>query len=264
MRIRVPNPAFHEIRPTPIISPIVIILLVIGILKSAKMVVILNPNFDRTATATADAATTGGAHTHQDLVEILAQFILTLQIWLVIAMIDGLNENPDPIRMNLRNWGIGILTVGVIVRISASFHGIHEFEEHPRRRREESTLMRDRERESALLLSAVALAELLHLVAALGGGLRRRLVGASTGDVGSYGLPVGGAEVAATEGVPLVSVSSDEGEGLLLGPARGRELPRRRKRRDGGGRWRCRRWIGGGGGRRGRHGIGRRESGKRG
>jgi len=73
----------------------------------------------------------------------------------------------------------------------------------------------DGEGASALDLGAVALAELLHFVAALDGGFGRRGVGAAVcygvGDL----LPVGGLEVAAAEGIPLITVGVDEGEGFI-------------------------------------------------
>lgn len=67
------------------------------------------------------------------------------------------------------------------------------------------------EGEGALLLGAVALAELLHLVAALGGGLGGGGVGAAAGDGGGNRVPVGRAEVTAAEGVPAVAVGVDQG-----------------------------------------------------
>lgn len=70
----------------------------------------------------------------------------------------------------------------------------------------------------SLDLSTISLPELLHLVAALDGGLRGA-GGASRSDIVGYLLPVVGAEVAAPEGIPLVSVSIDEGDGLVRGPA---------------------------------------------
>lgn len=74
-----------------------------------------------------------------------------------------------------------------------------------------------------LLLGAIAFAELLDLVAALEGILGGGDVAAGGGDgVGNF-LPVGGAEVAAVEGVPFGAVGVDEGQGFLVGPARGRD-----------------------------------------
>ena len=75
----------------------------------------------------------------------------------------------------------------------------------------------------ALDLGAVALAELLHFVAALDGGFGRGGVGAAACDGVGDLLPVGGLEVAAAEGVPLVAVGVDEGEGFIGGPAGRRE-----------------------------------------
>lgn len=93
------------------------------------------------------------------------------------------------------------------------------------------------EGEGPLFLGAVALAEFLHLVAALGGGLGWGGVGAAAGDGGGNRVPVGGAEVAAAEYVPPVTVGFDQGEGFGLGPARGWEFTRgflcRRRRRRG-------------------------------
>jgi len=67
---------------------------------------------------------------------------------------------------------------------------------------------------------AVAFAEFFHFVAALDGGF------GSGGGVGALGgdgigdlLPVGGFEVGAAEGVPLVAVGVDERGGFLRGPA---------------------------------------------
>lgn len=47
------------------------------------------------------------------------------------------------------------------------------------------------------------------------------------GDGGGDGVPVGGAEVAAAEGVPLVAVGVDKGYGFVVGPAGRRELASR-------------------------------------
>lgn len=70
---------------------------------------------------------------------------------------------------------------------------------------------RKRERESTLLLGPVALAELLHLMAALSGGLgwAPQRIRAPVEDVAGDGFPVGGAEIPATERVPFVSVRGD-------------------------------------------------------
>jgi len=73
----------------------------------------------------------------------------------------------------------------------------------------------DGERASALDLGAVALAKLLHFVAALDRGFGRGGVGAAVGHGVGDLLPVGGLEVAAAEGVPLVAVGVDEGEGFI-------------------------------------------------
>lgn len=69
-----------------------------------------------------------------------------------------------------------------------------------------------------MLLGAVALAELLHLVAALEGGLGESVAAAAVGD--DYGdlFPLGGAEWAPLEGVPLFLVCPDEVHRLLVGP----------------------------------------------
>lgn len=76
---------------------------------------------------------------------------------------------------------------------------------------------------SAVEFSTVALAELLHLVAALDGGLGEGGVGAAVVDVVGDVLPVGGAEVAFPERKPLVAVCINESGGLLWRPARRRE-----------------------------------------
>lgn len=89
-----------------------------------------------------------------------------------------------------------------------------------------------RDRFSALKIRPVTLTELLHLMAALNGGLRRRSVGAAAVNVVGDLLPVGGAEVASPESVPLVSVGVDEGGGLVGCPAR-------RRKAAGGGWWWC-------------------------
>lgn len=93
------------------------------------------------------------------------------------------------------------------------------------------------EGEGALLLSTVPLAELLHLVAALGGGLRRGGVGAAASDGGGHSVPVGSPEVAAAESVPAVTVGFNEDQGFDLGPTRRRKLPRRFLRWRGGHGW---------------------------
>lgn len=92
--------------------------------------------------------------------------------------------------------------------------GVHLAEVDPGGGREGSV-----ELEGLAALAAVALAELLDLVAALYVGLGRGGAGeAAIGDVVGDILPVGGAEVAATQGVPLVTVGADEGKDLLVGP----------------------------------------------
>lgn len=98
-------------------------------------------------------------------------------------------------------------------------------------------------------------------MAALNGGFGRRSVGAALGDGVSHLLPVGGFEIAAAEGVPLVAVGVDEGEGFVRGPAGRREAA------GGGGDG----GSGGGGGREGDEGerdgggrIGRRRGHERG
>lgn len=61
---------------------------------------------------------------------------------------------------------------------------------------------------------------------ALDGRLRGRGGGTAPAHcVGDF-LPVSGLEVPATEGVPLVAVSVDEGDGLVVGPTRRREAAR--------------------------------------
>lgn len=80
-----------------------------------------------------------------------------------------------------------------------------------------------RNRLSTLQLSTVAFPELLHLMAALDGGLRGGDVRANTVDIIGDILPVSGTEVAAAEGVPLVAVGVDEGGGFVGGPARRRK-----------------------------------------
>lgn len=79
------------------------------------------------------------------------------------------------------------------------------------------------DRSGALKLCPIPFTELLHLVPALDGGFRRVSGGAATVDIVGDFLPVGGAEVAAAEGVPLVAVGVDEGGGFLGRPARRRE-----------------------------------------
>lgn len=93
-------------------------------------------------------------------------------------------------------------------------HGVHELEVDPG-----GVESRNGEGARALDLGAVALAELLHFVTALDGGFGRGGVGAAACDGVGDLLPVGGLEVAAAEGVPLVAVGVDEGEGFIGGPA---------------------------------------------
>jgi len=79
------------------------------------------------------------------------------------------------------------------------------------------------------LLGAMALAELLHLVAALKGGLGGvgKVVAAACGDDDGDLLPLVVAQWAPLEGVPLLLVGADEVHGLLVGPRDGLWLLRR-------------------------------------
>ncbi|KAG2394850.1 uncharacterized protein HKW66_Vig0077750 [Vigna angularis] len=84
---------------------------------------------------------------------------------------------------------------------------------------------REREGAEALDFGAVVFVEFFQFVAALDNGFGSR---GSVGALGSDGiddlLPVGGFEVGAAEGGPLVVVGVDEGGGFLRGPAwRGRQ-----------------------------------------
>lgn len=87
-----------------------------------------------------------------------------------------------------------------------------------------------------LELRAVPFPKLLDLVAALDGGLGggRGEVGGSVGDGGGNLIPVGGAEVAAVEGVPFFLVGVDEGYRFVVGPTRRRETAADRHRVVGG------------------------------
>lgn len=124
-------------------------------------------------------------------------------------------------------------------------------------------------RASALDLGAVALTKLLHFVATLDGGFGRRSVGAALGDGVGDLLPVRGFKVAAAEGVPLVAVGVDEGEGLIGGPAGRRKAAGGGRSGDGGGEGDRDEGEGESGGRIGwrrmrrRRGHGRREEGMR-
>jgi len=73
------------------------------------------------------------------------------------------------------------------------------------------------------LLGAVALAELLHLVAALEGGLGGvgEVVAAARGDDDGDLLPLVVAEGPALERVPLLLVGADEVDSFLVGPGDG-------------------------------------------
>lgn len=71
----------------------------------------------------------------------------------------------------------------------------------------------------ALDLGTVTLPQLLHLVAALNGGLGVA-DGAPSSDVVGDLLPVAGPEIPTAERIPLVSISINESHGLIVGPAR--------------------------------------------
>lgn len=79
----------------------------------------------------------------------------------------------------------------------------------------------------ALDLGTIPLPKLLHLVATLDGGLGGSGRAAS-GDIVGHLLPVVGTEVAAAEGVPLIFVGFDEGDGLFRGPTGRRKAAGRR------------------------------------
>lgn len=152
-----------------------------------------------------------------------------------------------------------VRAIGIVVvrsdRRGAFLHGIHALEVDPR-----GTESGNGQRTSALDLGAVSFSELLHLVTALHGGFGRRGVRAASGDgLGDF-LPVGSLEVAAAEGVPFVAVGVNEGDGLVVRPARRRKTARgrRRRRRDGkrDGGWRSRRRSGVNRRRRRSHGRG--------
>lgn len=75
---------------------------------------------------------------------------------------------------------------------------------------------------SAADLGPVTLAELLHLVPALGRRLGRGRHWATAGHGIGDLLPVVDLESGAAEGVPLLSVDFDQGRSLVRGPARRR------------------------------------------
>lgn len=76
----------------------------------------------------------------------------------------------------------------------------------------------------AVGVGAEALAELLHLVAALEGGLGGgvgEVIAATGGHCHGDLLPLGGLELAAVEGVPFLLVGFDQMDRLLVGPGDG-------------------------------------------
>lgn len=106
--------------------------------------------------------------------------------------------------------------------VGSVFHGFHGFEIEPGREEPFAG-----EGGGALLFCSVALAELLHLVAALRGGLRRDDIRAAGGYFFGHRVPIGGAEEGAVEGVPSLTVGFDQDQCLIARPARRWKLPYR-------------------------------------
>nr|GMC84868.1 hypothetical protein CRG98_009532 [Ipomoea batatas] len=90
--------------------------------------------------------------------------------------------------------------------VGTSFHGIHELEQDPGGA--VTVGANATVRGGALNLGTVSFPELLHLVAALHGGLGQ-INRASDGDIVGDFLPVIGPEITAAEGVPLVPIRID-------------------------------------------------------
>ncbi|KAI3758213.1 hypothetical protein L6452_05766 [Arctium lappa] len=80
---------------------------------------------------------------------------------------------------------------------------------------------------SALILCSVALAELLHHVAALRGGLWRDEICAAGGYFFSHRVPIRSVKKRVVKSVPLLTVGFDQDQCLVIGPARRWKLPYR-------------------------------------